>query len=531
MSEVSCSQSPGTTLYVNSPLYDFHPTLCVNDLVPARFLVCDHITEMSSLTTSKRSACDRCRVHKLRCPPRDPGATSCARCLRLGAECITSFPRPPGRNAKNNDHDGVPRASMRSCQSVPDLRRKMSNPRPPLRLSADSRIQMSAPATAAPSAQSHNQIHNLQLSQARSHMDDPALFSPSFSFSDNSQDIFKGTTALYGDSLMFLTDVSHHDLDDALLSLDTGSALVNGQIEKDDLCHPTSPQADPSAFQADKSPSPGCIETDTRLSSLLLDLSRCLEHCMKIATSPDVVMLDVPSTLAAGMDGANPGSISDSNLLVHALGDLSEFLLIVQSYASRKSYPPSDSQDSSNGAGGDDSRSSSPGGRIGTIVLLNILSAYLQIVAIYDILMHYLGEKITDGSPDAMMVDSRGGPGGFPSRGHMSTSFSSQQQQQQQQQGNFQTRILIHAILHQFGTIETVLGLPAEFRVTDTPKSFSTGLFEDEGATGLLQALGLASASAQLQSLLSATSADRLEMRALPSLKHSIRNIQAYLGM
>ena len=46
---------------------------------------------------AKRYACDRCREQKLRCPRNQPGDSTCNRCLRLGALCVTSSGRPLGR--------------------------------------------------------------------------------------------------------------------------------------------------------------------------------------------------------------------------------------------------------------------------------------------------------------------------------------------------------------------------------------------------------------------------------------------------
>ena len=49
---------------------------------------------MPPVPTSKRSACNRCRIQKLRCCPSADGTDACTRCTRLGARCITSYPRP-----------------------------------------------------------------------------------------------------------------------------------------------------------------------------------------------------------------------------------------------------------------------------------------------------------------------------------------------------------------------------------------------------------------------------------------------------
>ncbi|KAI1177827.1 hypothetical protein F4777DRAFT_165674 [Nemania sp. FL0916] len=58
---------------------------------------------MSATTTghdnTRRTACDRCRELKLRCPrlEEDSSQTSCARCERVGALCVTGRARPLGR--------------------------------------------------------------------------------------------------------------------------------------------------------------------------------------------------------------------------------------------------------------------------------------------------------------------------------------------------------------------------------------------------------------------------------------------------
>ncbi|KFZ09208.1 hypothetical protein V502_08872 [Pseudogymnoascus sp. VKM F-4520 (FW-2644)] len=47
--------------------------------------------------TSRRSACDRCREHKLRCLRDNANQEPCRRCSRAGANCITGQALPPGR--------------------------------------------------------------------------------------------------------------------------------------------------------------------------------------------------------------------------------------------------------------------------------------------------------------------------------------------------------------------------------------------------------------------------------------------------
>ncbi|KAI1271894.1 hypothetical protein F5Y07DRAFT_325663 [Xylaria sp. FL0933] len=55
----------------------------------------------TTVSTSKRTACDRCRGHKLRCPQREFTTQPCGRCTRLGVYCVTTFQSPIGRPGKN----------------------------------------------------------------------------------------------------------------------------------------------------------------------------------------------------------------------------------------------------------------------------------------------------------------------------------------------------------------------------------------------------------------------------------------------
>jgi hypothetical protein len=49
---------------------------------------------------AKRSACDRCRAKRARCPRTEDTPGPCARCVRAGAECVTGQPGRLGRPRK-----------------------------------------------------------------------------------------------------------------------------------------------------------------------------------------------------------------------------------------------------------------------------------------------------------------------------------------------------------------------------------------------------------------------------------------------
>ncbi|KAK8059121.1 hypothetical protein PG996_009051 [Apiospora saccharicola] len=56
--------------------------------------------------TTKRSACDRCRAKRVRCPRAEDSIAPCPRCIRVGEPCVTGSPGRPGRPRKS-PLDGV----------------------------------------------------------------------------------------------------------------------------------------------------------------------------------------------------------------------------------------------------------------------------------------------------------------------------------------------------------------------------------------------------------------------------------------
>jgi hypothetical protein len=254
------------------------------------------------------------------------------------------------------------------------------------------------------------------------------------------------------------------------------------------------------------------LEHNPRLSSLNLDLSRRLEQCLPIAVPEDRPMLNktgpgTPRTVDGGIAGRD--LLSSSTLFEDALGDLSEFLVIIQSYASKKNGQSPEAGDiSSQGF------VSTPSRHISIVVFLNLISAYLQIVAIYDRIFRSLSTPLFE-TLNGPTSGQRTLPGlrltGLPLG-----------------RGNLQTKIVIHAILHQFDLIERSLGLPADLRVTDKPGVYS-GLFEDERARALLRAVtnGNRIENGWSQML----GGDHRSSKALSSLRETIKIVQAFLDI
>jgi hypothetical protein len=236
------------------------------------------------------------------------------------------------------------------------------------------------------------------------------------------------------------------------------------------------------------------LEADPRLASLLLDMSRRIQQCTAISGPQDSPILD-----ASRSGDLTPTSESDMTKLIEdAVGDLSEFLVIIQSYGGNESqdHPNVHTKIGTMTKGGL---------RIGIVVIMNLLSAYLQLVAIFDRIFQALCKQLesssSDSSPDSM-------PGL-----HL-TGFSLQA-------GNLHTKMLSHGILHQFEMIVRILGMGPELRVTDKSEQCS-GLFQDERAQALLAAVS--SGKGHHVAL-----DDGCDLRAVGSLRDTIKRVQMLL--
>lgn len=106
---------------------------------------------------AKRSACDRCREHKLRClRSQGQGDGPCVRCARAGASCVTGAPRPLGRSriSPNDTHQQQrPRRPRHSVfvsvtvpRSVPQVS-PASVPEPEPETATESAQELASPPT------------------------------------------------------------------------------------------------------------------------------------------------------------------------------------------------------------------------------------------------------------------------------------------------------------------------------------------------------------------------------------------------
>ena len=325
------------------------------------------------------------------------------------------------------------------------------------------------------------------------------------------------TTTLAPDNLIFL-DPAHDDMTDDPLYHDSDASPLtssafdmdgHNSVESSDFAKEVQQQSSKSCINEQ---SHNILEYNPRLSSLNLDLSRRLEQCLPNGASEDGSKLNEtqPGTRRI-IDGGTkaPDGLSESSLFEHALGDLSEFLVIIQQYTSKKTVQfPGAPDNSGQGFISNSNR------RISIVVILNLISAYLQIVVIYNQIFQDLSAQLSETSNG-------------PNRGQR-TLPGLKLTGLLVGQGNLQTKILIHAILHQFDLIERLLGLPAELRVTDKPGVYS-GLFGDDRGRALLGAVthGNRNENEWCQTQVD----DNRLSKALSSLRETIKNIQVSLEL
>lgn len=218
-------------------------------------------------------------------------------------------------------------------------------------------------------------------------------------------------------------------------------------------------------IQRSKSTLPG-IKCDPRLSRLGWDLSRQLEACLSgqepwDPMSLDLGLLEDQEDKAMSQEGSyTPTSFGE------ALNSISDYVAIIQSYSTsdRPSSKPREYFPSQ--------QANLPS--LSITIILNLLSAYLQIVAIFDSLCLHLAERLGE--------KSDGTAAGLQTLPGLSIAGFSVDN------GKLQTKILMQTIIHQFELIERLLGLPPGLCVSNK-RDNSTGLLGDQRGKTLVEAL------------------------------------------
>lgn len=431
---------------------------------------------ISFFPTSRRSACDRCRKQKLRCPPRENATQSCLRCVRASLPCVTGYIKPLGRSGG----DGVATSSQNDAESAAGLNDQLAE-------EALSCMDMtpldsqSSPSTATTFGSTSSWIvpgpvdDDQPLSQAwlRTSTQDKAsnhFFGSGTHESLLSENLFSSIAQL--SNIENGSDALFNDLD-GLFSTPTPSELSS--VER-------MPYADSNPTQQQRVLSSSAenvlsgAECDVRLSQISLNLSRQMQDCVTKSQQENTAgKANGPSENPFEVLSRNSDDQSTSNSFGDVLRSTSEFLDILLCFDSGGVSAASSAVSLSHHSRVKNDVSFAS---VRIACVLSFLSSYLRIIAIFDGLFHQLyklqcrSEATSSGLVAGLQTLPDLHLAGFPV-----------------QQGILQTKILIQAVQHQFELIEKVLGLPVELRVSDRREVYHTGLLQSEWARNLLQAM------------------------------------------
>lgn len=491
----------------------------------------------------KRFACDRCREHKLRCPREDQTGQTCARCLRAGTTCVTSNLRPLGRPARKittgKGREGRPRKNLRGQSGAADDKNNLlfdtDAVQDPFNLFGATEKRPGAGRADIPS----EDPGAFDANSSSAFGLDPAILLGLSGVSDD----FLGSGLLNGQSpfgVPSLNDTHFPSPGDA----ENGYADTSNRpsAQRQYLGDESNHRLDPDSLRAaDSAKQPRKImtsaDTTQRLSVLIASMGIQLE---RLKTAPWSVTLVNIVCANQGQEAAN------SNPLGEVLQTTSEFVHVLQTIAlktsstdqsgstfqSQTSYPTTVSSSAVeiycsrlatnlNNAVQPLHISSSPFVQMRTSELINpspsnhfkpdiptalvILTCYIQIIQIYDILFSRVYESLSEMSHQSISsLQSVPGLqlGGFPV-----------------QYGNLQVKILVQVIMHLLVHIERLLGTSAEFRL-DPSRGTNDGIFSSSELTALLR---------MVMSQTDGQESDGMGVGYIPSLRENMKNIQQIL--
>ncbi|KAH8669158.1 hypothetical protein BX600DRAFT_435656 [Xylariales sp. PMI_506] len=394
-----------------------------------------------SQVLARRSACDRCRDQKLRCPritqDQQNNTDPCARCARAGAICVTSSPKPLGR--PRAAAQGIS-AGLLDCQRVPGK----SPPRKVQRRSAGP----------AGSPESTWTVLN----------DFPDLL--------NAPALDGGTAGLMG------SDVA------ALLE---GFEMPHVGIMMDQLAENTAPAeayatAD-SAQQSDEnfedsSESGSLQDISVRLSRLNESMAHQLQ---KVQAYP------WGSPVMYAMCSERMNSVS-GNPLAEVLRSTSEFIGIladINKCADSASSTPSSLADSGiavslgnqapHASSANSVASHSSGTSISTPAILLVLSSYIQLLQLYDLIFTFVYQTMLQ-LPTELIVS-------LPAQAASNFQVAGLGPVQ----GKLWVKLIMQIIQHQLESVEQILDVPTEFRLFGAPTCPKNGVFSNTGCLALVE--------------------------------------------
>ncbi|KAI1755485.1 hypothetical protein F4782DRAFT_406472 [Xylaria castorea] len=445
----------------------------------------------TTISTSKRSACDRCRGHKLRCPRRESAAQSCSRCIRLGVNCFTSLQRPLGRSGES----GLSERPRR--RSKPELRPTSIEPE-------DSRsmgtMQMPLPAIPSQSAREYEEYLSMPIH---------GFHNSSNAFDPRSLDAFSPPDSQCPSSEeLDVDDKEYSTISESLMNLEFWPIPEN---DSNVLSNSTSLDTVPISNHIQRQ-APRILQCDERLSRLNLRLSARLEKhppCSNAHASSPLSRSSSPKTPAHELSEQ-----WGSQFVGDILRDAADFISIIESY-SHDRIPPA----------GENILSSES---LGTVIYLEVLSAYLLIVATYKNLLHDICSRFSvSNSPSTSPSSVQSSPL------HYSQYFAPEQVTPlptmevagfQVRHSILQTKFLLEIVVYQLAQMEQLLGVPQSWRATDKRGYQGVGLFDNSKTRLLVDVVRLSNLEQSGDS-----SGGQGELPAVASLRDHIRSLRSFL--
>lgn len=323
--------------------------------------------------TSKRSACDRCRKQKLRCPSRASDAQPCARCVRAGLECITGYTRPLGRSHR------IPYTSVHK-QNLSQSHAFSVVGQQQIDLSTAPEDSPTSPSVAK---HAHKGPEQTSLSDPLTVVASSSAFFTEIGGGIDSLVCPAMMDSVSGEPLLAGTYQVHCDYDTINVDNNSDSLSLSPQyIEADEVTYSsesTPGNSTPSTLATANASSRTLsrIDSDLRLSHLSMDL--CRQSQRNMAVDQDLTELETTHKPLNGcLDTSDQGKEFGD-----ALCSTSEFLAIVQSKL-------------------DDMTLNDPTTRREThwhlmdlSCILNLISCYLLIVSVFEKLVLQLYNKMT----------------------------------------------------------------------------------------------------------------------------------------
>lgn len=396
---------------------------------------------------ARRYACDRCREQKLRCPRNQPGDSTCDRCLRVGAFCVTSSGRPLGRpplhtNDANRGHVDSNQSSSQARRGREPWRRgrsisRISNPLPsPQSYSASTASGSDSSGTSTYAPPQFEVMRNMRLNES----DFPNDASSSADFSLGSA---TSQPQFCLDSIS-VPELDFGNLGDMAEPQNTGLDNVMGDADDNDsgLSESSTPK---TPVSGDSTP-------------FLIGVIGSISHQLAELKNQSWEFWDPYQMRVALFDGHDPDfTCSGLNSWEHTLSVTMRFVLVLQTMvpAHFSTAPPPYSPPTLS-------------------MTLMLLSTYIQLGQLFDTILTRISNCLPEVHGHSELFSSA-----VP--GATRRAFPAQP-------ASLHVMMMMQVIEHQLQSVECLMGLPAECRLWSR-KDACAGMLEHDECSVLTQAV------------------------------------------